>query len=49
VLTSGGGPGAGDVGGGGEDTLPATVTESCPARVGLMGNPSDGFHGKTLR
>lgn len=24
------------------------VQESCPARVGLMGNPSDGFHGKTL-
>jgi hypothetical protein len=25
------------------------IKESCPARVGLMGNPSDGFHGKTLR
>jgi hypothetical protein len=25
------------------------VSESCPARVGLMGNPSDGFNGKTLR
>ncbi len=25
-----------------------TITESCLARVGLMGNPSDGFHGKTI-
>ena len=24
------------------------VTESCPARIGLMGNPSDGFQGKTI-
>lgn len=24
------------------------VEESCHARVGLMGNPSDGFQGKTL-
>lgn len=29
-------------------SLPSTVTYSCPARVGLMGNPSDGFNGKTL-
>lgn len=28
--------------------LPCTVTHFCPARVGLMGNPSDGFGGKTL-
>ena len=28
--------------------LPRTVTHFCPARVGLMGNPSDGFGGKTL-
>lgn len=28
--------------------LPSTVTESCCARIGLMGNPSDGFQGKTL-
>jgi len=28
--------------------LPASLTEVCPARVGLMGNPSDGFGGKTL-
>lgn len=30
------------------DSLPLSVTERCPARVGLMGNPSDGFRGKTL-
>lgn len=29
-------------------SLPRSVTESCCARVGLMGNPSDGFHGRTL-
>jgi glucuronokinase len=28
--------------------LPLGVVEICPARVGLMGNPSDGFGGKTL-
>jgi glucuronokinase len=28
--------------------LPTAVSYSCPARVGLMGNPSDGFNGKTL-
>lgn len=28
--------------------LPPSVTHCCPARVGLMGNPSDGFKGKTL-
>lgn len=28
--------------------LPDVVTASCPARVGLLGNPSDGFCGKTL-
>ena len=28
--------------------LPPAVTHLCPARVGLMGNPSDGFGGKTL-
>lgn len=28
--------------------LPHTVTQHCSARVGLMGNPSDGFGGKTL-
>ena len=28
--------------------LPDTVTRVCSARVGLMGNPSDGFGGKTL-
>lgn len=28
--------------------LPTTVSDSCYARVGLMGNPSDGFKGKTL-
>jgi len=28
--------------------LPQSVTEKCCARVGLMGNPSDGFEGKTL-
>ena len=31
-----------------QETLPSTVTQHCPARVGLMGNPSDGFGGKTL-
>lgn len=30
------------------EKLPNAVTEICPARVGLMGNPSDGFGGKTL-
>ena len=29
-------------------SLPRSVTETCCARVGLMGNPSDGFHGRTL-
>jgi glucuronokinase len=29
-------------------SLPSTAQESCHARIGLMGNPSDGFHGKTL-
>ena len=29
-------------------SLPKDVSETCPARIGLMGNPSDGFHGKTL-
>ncbi len=29
-------------------SLPNTVEESCFARVGLMGNPSDGFEGKTV-
>jgi hypothetical protein len=29
-------------------TLPSEVEDSCFARVGLMGNPSDGFKGKTL-
>lgn len=24
------------------------VSKYCNARVGLMGNPSDGFHGKTI-
>ena len=28
--------------------LPPSVTRCCPARIGLMGNPSDGFKGKTL-
>lgn len=28
--------------------FPQSVKESCHARVGLMGNPSDGFKGKTL-
>jgi glucuronokinase len=28
--------------------LPGYVNIICPARAGLMGNPSDGFHGKTL-
>jgi glucuronokinase len=28
--------------------LPDKVEVSCNARVGLMGNPSDGFEGKTL-
>lgn len=28
--------------------LPSHVNMVCPARAGLMGNPSDGFHGKTL-
>ena len=28
--------------------LPPSVTVCCPARIGLMGNPSDGFKGKTL-
>jgi len=27
---------------------PQCIEESCPARIGLMGNPSDGFEGKTL-
>jgi glucuronokinase len=31
-----------------ESDLPEVVEESCFARVGLMGNPSDGFGGKTL-
>jgi glucuronokinase len=29
-------------------SLPIIVTEQCSARIGLMGNPSDGFNGKTL-
>jgi hypothetical protein len=28
--------------------FPHVVEDSCNARVGLMGNPSDGFKGKTL-
>ena len=28
--------------------LPTDVHTVCPARVGLLGNPSDGFHGRTL-
>lgn len=28
--------------------FPSVVEESCHARIGLMGNPSDGFRGKTL-
>lgn len=28
--------------------LPQEVTQRCHARVGLMGNPSDGFFGKTI-
>jgi hypothetical protein len=28
--------------------LPSVVNLVCPARAGLLGNPSDGFHGKTL-
>jgi len=27
---------------------PQCIEESCPARIGLVGNPSDGFEGKTL-
>jgi hypothetical protein len=29
-------------------SLPIEVIEYCPARIGLIGNPSDGFKGKTL-
>ena len=29
-------------------TLPQQATYTCPARIGLMGNPSDGFNGKTI-
>ena len=29
-------------------SLPAHAEASCSARIGLMGNPSDGFKGKTL-
>lgn len=29
-------------------SLPSKVEESCCARIGLIGNPSDGFHGKTV-
>ena len=29
-------------------TLPDVAQDSCAARIGLMGNPSDGFGGKTL-
>jgi glucuronokinase len=29
-------------------TLPKYVEQLCYARVGLLGNPSDGFHGKTI-
>ena len=28
--------------------FPTHVCQKCPARVGFMGNPSDGFEGKTL-
>lgn len=28
--------------------LPEVVEEKCHARVGLLGNPSDGFQGKTV-
>jgi len=31
-----------------EAAVEGTVVERCPARIGLMGNPSDGFNGKTL-
>ena len=27
---------------------PERVVSTCPARIGMMGNPSDGFQGKTL-
>ena len=29
-------------------SLPSSVRDSCHARIGLMGNPSDGFKGKTV-
>lgn len=29
-------------------SLPSSVSDSCHARIGLMGNPSDGFKGKTV-
>lgn len=32
----------------GSTSSSSVVTERCHARVGLMGNPSDGFEGKTL-
>lgn len=28
--------------------LPTQVVQTCHARIGLMGNPSDGYFGKTL-
>ena len=31
-----------------QPVLPTYVCQKCPARVGFMGNPSDGFEGKTL-
>jgi len=33
---------------GGSSGGDGVVVERCPARIGLMGNPSDGFNGKTL-
>merc|ERR1719319_2239241 len=30
------------------DRKPLKLTKRAYARVGLMGNPSDGFHGKTI-
>ena len=30
------------------ENLPTLLTTHCSARIGLMGNPSDGFGGKTI-
>jgi hypothetical protein len=30
------------------ESLPKHVSTICPARIGFMGNPSDGFNGRTL-